>query len=369
MGREDGPVSVTIDVTGLTSGDYLFAPSALGELGSALHLLAEPNHHPTRSGWVAAVTAAVDPGLLDRVIDMDYLWRTSRADIFLPSDPRVDLAAELDAVDQLDDETWVGAALITSSCGTVALHRDLGSPLADVRARELARERAASRGPRQSAFVDFVLDHPADARQAVRRLLEDCNREFFDQAWNRIVVDLAADARLKRDLLGTYGLGRALSAVSPAVTLNESGNRIVVDKLQDNGTSAVGAGVTFLPSAFGHPHLMVVHAPGWSPVIQYPAASTALADVVGIEEVQSRLRALDHPTRLRLARSLLRGQQTTASLAETWNLTPPEVSRHLATLRDAGIVTSTRRGRYVLYELDQEAVARFGLDLLEALLR
>ena len=362
-------MSVTIDVTGLTTSDYRFAPSALAELGSALHLLVEPNHHPTRSGWVAAVTAAVPPELLDRIVEMDYLWRTSRSDLFLPAVPDVELAHELDRIDGLADEVWVGAALITSSCGTVALHRDLGSPLVDDRARDLARERAASRGPRQSAFVDFVLEHPADARAAVRRLLEDCDREFFARAWERIVVDLAADARLKRDLLAAYGLDRALSAVSPAVTLNRAGNRIVVDKLQDNGTSAGDAGVTFLPSAFGHPHLMVVHAPGWSPVIQYPTATSAIGDVVALDEIQLRLRALDHPARLRIARSLMRGHRTTAELADAWNLTAPEVSRHLAMLREAGIVTSVRSGRYVLYELDQDAVARFGLDLLDALLR
>ncbi|HEX4442360.1 MAG TPA: DUF5937 family protein [Galbitalea sp.] len=362
-------MSVTIDVTGLTAQDYRFAPSALAELGSALHLLVEPGHHPTRGGWVAAVTAAVDPGLLDRVVEMDYLWRTSRSDMFLPAVPGVHLTAELDVVDRLSDETWVNAALITSSCGTVALHPDYGSPLVDARARDLARERAGVRGPRQGAFVDFVLEHPTETRVAVRRLLEDCDREFFAAAWERIVVDLSADARLKSDLLGAHGLDRALAAVSPAIALNEAGTRIVVDKLQDAGTSALGAGVTFLPSAFGHPHLMVVHAPGWSPVVQYPTASTSLTDVVGLDVIQLRLRALDHPARLRIARSLMRGQRTTAELADAWNLTAPEVSRHLAMLREAGVVTSSRRGRYVFYELDQDAVARFGLDLLDALLR
>ena len=207
-------MSVTIDVTGLTARDYRFAPSALAELGSALHLLVEPGHHPTRSGWVAAVTAAVDPGLLDRVVEMDYLWRTSRSDMFLPAAPGIHLTAELDVVDGLSDETWVNAALITSSCGTVALHRDFGSPLVDARARQLARERAALRGPRQSAFVDFVLEHPTEARAAVRRLLEDCDREFFAVAWQRIVVDLTADARLKSDLLSAYGLDREIRRAS-----------------------------------------------------------------------------------------------------------------------------------------------------------
>lgn len=362
-------MSVTIDVTGLGPQNYRFAPSALAELCSALHLLAEPAHHPTRSAWVAAVNDKVEPELLDRLVEMDYLWRTSRSDMFLPSSPSTELGDELNTMDELSDEIWVGAALMTSSCGTVTLHRELGSPLVDDRARDLARERAASRGPRQSAFVDFVLEHPVNARIAVRQLLEAADREFFGKAWERIVVDLSADARLKSDLLGAYGLERALTAVSPAITLNSTGTRIVVDKLQDNGTSADGGDVTLLPSAFGHPHLMVVHAPGWRPVIQYPTAATALTDVVALEDIQLRLRALDHPARLRIARSLLRGQRTTAELADAWNLSAPEVSRHLALLKDAGIVTSERSGRYVLHSLDQGAVARFGIDLLEAMQR
>jgi len=362
-------VSVTIDVTGLADEDYLFAASPLAELVSALHLLVEPNHHPGRLGWATALSAALEPELLDRIIDMDFLWRVSRADMFLPSRPEQSLSAELDVVDRLDDETWVDAALITSSCGTLPLYRELGSPLVDERARDLAHERASLRGPRAVAFVDFVLERPADAREQVRRLLEDCQRAFFAGLWDRVLGGLTADARLKRDLLATYGLGRALGAVSSAVTLDRTGARIVVDKLQDQRTSAAGGGVTFLPSTFGHPHLVVVHAPGWQPVIQYPAAGSALVDLLPLDEVERRLHALDSPIRLRLVRSLARGQRSTAELADGWNLSAPEVSRHLAVLRDAGIVTSIRRGRFVLYELDQVAVARLGVDMIDALLR
>jgi DNA-binding transcriptional ArsR family regulator len=364
-----GQVSVTIDVAGLTADDYFFAVSPLAELGSALHLITEPNHHPARLGWVTAVTASVEPDLLDRIIDLDFLWRTSRADMFLPSSPRESLTAELDAIDELSDERWVNSALITSSCGTVALHRELESPLVDDRARDLARERASARGPRAVAFVDFVLEQPVVARSLVRRLLEDCERAFFATAWQRVLAGLSADARLKRDLLAAYGLERALAAMSPAMTLDSPGTRIVVDKLQDSGTSAVGSGVTFLPSAFGHPHLMVVHAPGWQPVVQYPAAGSAVADLIPLEAIELRLHALDSPVRLRLARSLARGPRTTAELAEVWGLTAPEVSRHLAILREAGVLTSVRRGRYVLYELDQTAIARLGVDMIDALLR
>ncbi len=280
------------------------------------------------------------------------------------------LTDELDAVDALSDETWVSAALLTSSCGTVPLYRNLGSPLVDSAAHDLARERALARGPRQIAFVDFVLSEPPRARALVRRLLEDCDAAFFAEAWRQLLPRLSADSRFKRDVLATTGVRGLVGTLSPAVALDEAGTRIVVDKLQDNATAADESGVTFLPSVLGHPHLLVVHAPGWQPVIQYPVAGERMPpSSTTIELIQERLHALDNPVRLRLARSLIRGPHTTADLAESWGLSAPEVSRHLAILRKTGFVTTSRRGRYVVYVFDAVAAARLGRDMVEALLR
>nr|WP_285104597.1 DUF5937 family protein [Promicromonospora sp. MEB111] len=146
-------------------------------------------------------------------------------------------------------------------------------------------------------------------------------------------ISLAADLRLKNDLLRRQGTAAALASVSDAVTLAPDGDSIVVDKLQDNATAAHGAGPTFLPSVFGRPHLMVVHAPGWQPVVQYPVAEASPAEPVSLETVTFRLEALAHPVRLRLLRTLARGPHTTGELAHAWELSPPEVSRHLAVLR------------------------------------
>jgi DNA-binding transcriptional ArsR family regulator len=362
-------VSVSIDVSGVAEDQYVFAPSPLADLGSALHLLAEPGHHAQQAGWITAAQAQIDPDLMDRVVTADYLWRTSRSDMLLPSRPKPTLAGELDVIDQLDDETWVRTALMTSSCGVVPLRDDLGSPLVDDTARRIARERAGSRGARQLDFADYILADPAAARSWLRRLLEDCATGFFTSAWRRVGGRLAADVQHKRDLLTRYGLERTLAAISPAVTLSTSSERIVVDKLQDRAASAVGAGLTFTPSAFSHPHLLVVYAAGWPPVIHYPLLDTPSEPSVSVATVQDRLRALDHPVRLRLLRSIARGPRTTTQLAEAWLLTPPEVSRHLAILKNAGIITPARHGRYVSYEFDQAANARLGTDLIEALLR
>ncbi|GAA4992863.1 DUF5937 family protein [Kitasatospora paranensis] len=366
-------MSLTVDVTGLPAERLLFAPSPLAELTAMLHVLAEPAHHPALHGWATATLAGLPAELAERLLEADFLWRSSRADFLVPARPAAGLAGELDAVDRLDDEQWAAAALVTT-CGSSRLtHRPAGSPLTDPRARARARDLALARGPRQAAFADRLLADPGAVRALVRRLLEDCEQAFFADAWRRVLPGLAADARRKADLLARHGLAEALAAVSPAVTVADDGRgrrRIVIDKLQDNATSATEAGgITFVPTAFGHPHLVAVHARGWQPVVQYPMAEPGVGEALSLAVVQQRLEALAHPLRLRLARTLARGPHTTGELADAWQLSAPEVSRHLAVLRRAGLLTTRRRGRYVLYELDLSASARLGGDLLEAVLR
>src|ERR1700744_993870 len=120
-------MTVSMDVTGVPASAFSFSPSPLAELGSVLHALVEPDHHPEHSGWLSAVRAGLDPALMDRILDADYLWRTSRADPLLPATPRSTLAEELADWDDIDDDAWVRAALITSSCGSLAAHPELGS--------------------------------------------------------------------------------------------------------------------------------------------------------------------------------------------------------------------------------------------------
>ncbi|MFE2105967.1 DUF5937 family protein [Kitasatospora sp. NPDC059463] len=365
-------MSLTIDITGLPDTRLLFTPSPLAELSAMLHVLAEPAHHPSLHGWAASTTAAVPPALAERLTEADFLWRSSRADFLVPGLPGATLGEELDAVDRIDDEQYVRAALVTA-CGASRMANRATSPLTDPVAQERARELALARGPRQAEFADRLLADPPAVRALVRRMLEDCAEAFFADAWRRVLPALAADARRKTDLLVRHGAAEALAAVSASVQLEDAGQgrrRIVVDKLQDNTTSgAVAGGVTFVPTAYGRPHLLVVSAAGWRPVVQYPVAEEGTPEPVSLAVVQQRLEALAHPVRLRLARTIARGPHTTGELAAAWQLSAPEVSRHLAVLRRAGLLTTHRRGRYMLYQLDLAGSARLGADLLEAVLR
>ncbi|WP_329477268.1 DUF5937 family protein [Kribbella sp. NBC_01484] len=361
-------MTLRIDIGGLPSGRVRFAASPLAELTAMLHVLAEPGHHPQLAGWAGDVWAGLPPELAERLREAEFLWRSSRADFLVPARPGPTLADELDDVDRIDDETYVTAALVTT-CGSNRVHFAGPSPLADATARERALDLAQARGAVQEAFAERLLADPAAVRARVRHTLEQCAEAFFDAAWTSVAVQLATDLRLKNDLLKRQGVGAALASVSSAVTLAPDGDCIIVDKLQDKATSAHGAGVTFVPSVFGRPHLVAVHAPGWHPVVQYPVAEQSPSEPVSLETVTLRLEALANPIRLRLLRTLARGPHTTGELADAWELSPPEVSRHLAVLRRAGLLSTRRHGRYVHYTLNLPDLTALGADLLAAVLR
>jgi DNA-binding transcriptional ArsR family regulator len=361
-------MTLRIDITGLPAERLRFAASPLAELTAMLHVLAEPGHHPRLAGWAGDVWAGLPPELAERLREAEFLWRSSRADFLVPARPRQTLAEELDDVDRIDDEKYVTAAL-TTTCGSNRVRFAAPSPLADATARERALDLAQARGAVQEAFAERLLADPAAVRARVRGTLEQCAEAFFDAAWTGVAVQLATDLRLKNDLLKRQGIGAALASVSGAVTLAPDGDRIVVDKLQDNATAAHGTGVTFIPSGFGRPHLVAIHAPGWQPVVQYPVAEPGPSEPVPLETVTLRLEALAHPVRLRLLRTLARGPHTTGELAHAWELSPPEVSRHLAVLRRAGLLTTRRHGRYVHYTLNLPEMTTLGTDLLAAVLR
>ncbi|MGW7098465.1 DUF5937 family protein [Streptomyces sp. NPDC054883] len=374
-------MSVTIDIAGLPAERIRFAPSPLAELCMALHALSQPAHHPRLASWATATAAALDPCLADRLLEADFLWRSSFSDIFMPFAgtpggtglPAATLAEELDVLDGLDDERFVTAAL--EHCW-LALYNEGGapSPLKDPASRARVLEAAAARGPAQLRFSLRLLDDTTAVRVWLRRLLEDCDAAFFAETWRRTGPQQAADARHKTEVLRRKGLPAALREVSAALCVDAAGTTITADKMVDGSATAtdprIGPGLVFIPTNFGWPHLLVLHAPGWRPVVHYPLGSPEPASAPGsVELLRLRMDALAHPMRMQLCRSLARAPYTTGELAAVCGISAPEVSRHLAALKKAGLLHTRRQGRYVQHQLNLPAVARIGSDFIEGILR
>jgi len=72
------------------------------------------------------------------------------------------------------------------------------------------------------------------------------------------------------------------------------------------------------------------------------------------EEASEYLKALAHPTRLKIVRALMGGELCVKSLWETLGLPQANVSQHLMVLKNQNIITSRRDGPKICYSLADE---------------
>lgn len=62
--------------------------------------------------------------------------------------------------------------------------------------------------------------------------------------------------------------------------------------------------------------------------------------------------ALADPSRRAILESLTRGEAAVKELTARFDISQPAVSQHLATLKEAGLVSGRREGRFVYYRVD-----------------
>jgi ArsR family transcriptional regulator len=79
------------------------------------------------------------------------------------------------------------------------------------------------------------------------------------------------------------------------------------------------------------------------------------------ESVAGLLKALADPVRLRLMSMIAASEETcVCELTDTFDVSQPTISHHLRVLREAGLVDSERRGTWVYYWAQPEALDALG---------
>lgn len=68
--------------------------------------------------------------------------------------------------------------------------------------------------------------------------------------------------------------------------------------------------------------------------------------------LQETMRALADPTRRGILELLRDGELTAGEISERFPMSNAAVSKHLAVLKEAGLVRDIRRGKYIFYELN-----------------
>lgn len=84
---------------------------------------------------------------------------------------------------------------------------------------------------------------------------------------------------------------------------------------------------------------------------------------LGHEQGARAFRALGDEKRLRIVELLSGGAQCVCDLAVSVGAKQPLLSFHLKTLREAGLVVATRRGKWIYYSLNDELLGELEGDL------
>ena len=86
----------------------------------------------------------------------------------------------------------------------------------------------------------------------------------------------------------------------------------------------------------------------------------------GAEELAALFKAVADPVRLRLLSMIAchpGGESCVCDLTPAFDMTAPSISYHLKILREAGLITSERRGTWVYYRVMPEVMARMSVVL------
>ena len=68
--------------------------------------------------------------------------------------------------------------------------------------------------------------------------------------------------------------------------------------------------------------------------------------------LQQTLKALADPTRREILNLLKGGRRSAGEISDRFDITAAAISRHLSVLKEADLISDTREGKFIYYELN-----------------
>jgi DNA-binding transcriptional ArsR family regulator len=307
------------------------ASSPLWEVIASVHVLKSPDGHPFHRPWIDRVR--------QRLRDADLDWQLLSALVPVPATTIPDFVSPPPSVPSPDLELELARLMATPAD---QVHEALGSLPEPT-----------------SPAVGALYRDPVGGLACLANVI----RGYWDVAlapyWPRMLAMLESDVLYRARMLADGGVHKLLSDLDPKIQWCDVSHTLHVHTQHFTGSVKLdGRGLLLVPSLFIWPKVYAKLSRPWQPTLRYPprgiaelwqpsrtSPSVALSAVIG----RSRTRLL----------SELRQPTTTSELAVRTGLTSGGVSQHLKVLRDAGLVSAHRAGRYVLYVRTELAQSLF----------
>jgi DNA-binding transcriptional ArsR family regulator len=211
-------------------------------------------------------------------------------------------------------------------------------------ARELRWCQETVHGPENSRILTSLLTDPESARDHLAACLHDGWASLVAPFWTRIRDLLERDIEQRSRALARHGL-RALDELHPKLRWTARG--LYLADGADRTVEVGERGFLLMPSAYLWPHVAAVTEQPWLPAVIYPATGIAGLWQAPTPPAGALSRLLGRTRALILA--CLDQPMSTTAVAATTGLSPAGASAHLLTLRDAGLLATSRHGHEVRY--------------------
>jgi DNA-binding transcriptional ArsR family regulator len=184
---------------------------------------------------------------------------------------------------------------------------------------------------------------PARTRDLLADMLHRAWSALVEPWWPRLRDVLDADITFRARQLANAGVAATLGGLDPRITWRDGALRFAITAHED--LDLAGSELVLVPSVFAWPGAAVSFDP---PSVTYPARGIA-----GIWKPATRsdsdLAHLIGRTRAVLLSALAEPSSTTG-LAARCGVPVSSASEHLAVLRAAGLVSTSRTGRFLLHQ-------------------
>jgi len=312
-----------------------FAVSPLLECVLSLHVLLGPKHHALQHEWVRRMRG-LDPELRREVEAFGFVYRRHVSDVFLPTPDE-----EAETFDQELERFRSQPAELLLPVLARSLYDHGGTGEVDAAA-------VAARGGAE------LVDDPAAFAGRLADMLERYWRAGFGEEWERIEPLLAHSIADAGRMLAADGIRPVLGKLPGHCRFDADRNELIVDLPHEHELAVTSERpLVLVPSYFVWPHLVINCDAPWPIALVFaaPALARDAEPRLPPEELLRTLGALADDTRLRILKLIAERPRTTQELAPLVGLSRAGLSKSLHRLADAGLVTGTREGYYVVYSL------------------
>jgi DNA-binding transcriptional ArsR family regulator len=195
---------------------------------------------------------------------------------------------------------------------------------------------------------------PRRQLRLIRAAFERAWEQAFESAWPAIEAVHLGDLAQRSAVLANDGPLRMLDSLQAGVRLE--GYELCLPSRTDWTYAPAGAGIVLLTSVFAPDRMLGGELLDGRWLLAYPPAGRSLVWLDEGPAVSAQMIELIGPVRAQIL-AALEVPLTTGDIARICGLAPNTASYHLARLRDAGMVLSTRLGRRSFYRLARRGSA------------